>query len=376
MKLGEYKKYLILITYAMVLAFVMFHISGILNAILTVFTILTPVWIGVILAFILNVPVSIIEREIFGHTSKGIRVFSIITSIMIVVLILTVLFVWIIPDFIESATYLVGQIPTLVETFNSFLVETFKNTDLSEYLKDFSGTSEIANLLSSVFRSAINNFTDILSNFVTFVIDLITGIIIAVYFLFAKEKILGMCQKFVKKTFNQDTVNSLSKVYKLSNKSLHDFITYQCLECLILGSIMFVAFLLFNFPYALTIAFLTAITAIIPFLGATIACVIGAILIGTFSVKQAIVFVIVFQVIQQIENNIIYPKVVGEHVGLPPIITIVALIIGGKVAGFLGMLLCIPITSIVYSLFKMKIEEDEKEEKAARTTKRLRVKKT
>ena len=134
---------------------------------------------------------------------------------------------------------------------------------------------------------------------------------------------------------------------------------------------MFLAFVAFGFPYSLTIAFLTGVTAIVPIFGATVACIIGAILIGTVSIKQAIIFLIVFQVIQQIENNFIYPRVVGKHVGLPPVITILALMVGGNLAGFVGMILCIPITSILLSLFwtKFKVEdledviEDELKEK-------------
>lgn len=126
---------------------------------------------------------------------------------------------------------------------------------------------------------------------------------------------------------------------------------------------MFISFVIFKFPYALTIAFLTTVTAVVPIFGATIACVIGAILIGTVSINQAVLFLIVFQVIQQIENNVIYPRVVGMHVGLPPVVTIIAILIGGKLAGFLGMLICIPLTSVIYSLFKMNFEKQNKKAK-------------
>jgi len=282
-----------------------------------------------------------------------------ILSIMIVVLLLLVLFVWVIPDFIDSATYLVGQIPSLVEQLNNLFADTFKNTELSEYLKNFSG-SEFTGVLSGLFKDVINNATGLLSNFITFVVNFVTGIIIAIYFLLEKERIITSIKNALQKICNTKVYAYIRKVYHLTNKSFHDFITYQCLECLILGVLMFIVFLIFRFPYALTIAFLTTITAIIPIFGATIACVIGAILIGTVSIEQALIFVIVFLIIQQIEGNLIYPRVVGKNVGLPPIVTIIALIIGGEVAGFMGMLLCIPITSIVMSLIQSKIDVSEK----------------
>ena len=357
MKKDTFKKYILLITYTMILAFVMINIKDIFSVLGKIISLLSSLWIGIALAFTLNVPMSIIEKEVFGESSKTIRAISLIASIMIVLLLFVVLFVWVIPDFVSSASYLFGQIPVLLENLNNLLLEAFKNTDLSEYLKDFSASSEMSGIFSNLFRSIINNFSGVLSNLATLVINLVTGIIIAVYFLLEKEHILKVSKDLINKVFDKEIVKKMKSVYDLANTSFHDFITYQCLECLILGTIMFIAFIIFRFPYALTIAFLTTVTAIIPILGATIACIIGAILIGTVSIKQAIIFLIVFQVIQQIENNVIYPKVVGAHVGLPPIVTILALIVGGGIAGFFGMLICIPLTAVLYSLFWTKVNE-------------------
>lgn len=361
MKKETFKRYMLLITYAIVLVAVLINWRSVLNGAGSLFKLLTPLWIGIGLAITLNVPMSIIEKKVFGATNKKVRVVSLILSIMIIVLLLLVLFVWIIPDFIKSASYLVGQIPSLLDSLNKFLIDTFSGTELSSYLNDFSGSSEMTNILSGVIKSLVTNFSSMLSNFATFVVDLVTGIIIAVYFLLEKEHILGTIKNLIKRIAPKDKVVKMKEVYDLSNKSIHDFITYQCLECLIIGVMMFIALKIFRFPYALTIAFLTTITAIIPIFGATIACIIGAILIGTSSINQSIVFLVVFQVVQQIEGNIIYPKVVGKHVGLPPVITIIALMIGGKIAGFLGMLLCIPLTSILYSLFWTKFKIDDSE---------------
>ncbi|HBA37090.1 MAG TPA: hypothetical protein DCY94_00065 [Firmicutes bacterium] len=357
MKKDTYKKCFVLITYTMVLALVMFNIKEIFTIVWGFLKLLSPLWIGIALAFTLNVPMSIIEREIFGKTDKKIRIFSLSASIAIIILLLLILFVWVIPDFIDSVSYLLGQIPSMIDGLNDILLNAFKNTDLSEYIKNFSGSSEVTSILSTTFRGIINNFSGFLSNFVTFVINMVTGIIIAIYFLLEKEHLLETMRSLIDKMFDRKLVKKMNKVFTLANKSFHDFITYQCLECLILGIMMFIAFIIFRFPYALTIAFLTTVTAIVPIFGATVACIIGAILIGTVSINQAIVFLIVFQVIQQIEGNVIYPKVVGKHVGLPPVVTILAIFIGGEVAGFFGMIICIPLTSILYSLFWTKFED-------------------
>lgn len=370
MKKDTYKKYIILITYTMFLGFVIFHMKDIFNGLYRIFKILSPLWIGIALAFTLNVPMSIIEREVFGKTDKKIRVVSLLLSILIILLLVIILFAWVIPDFISSATYLLGQVPVLLEQLNEFLIDTFRNTDLPGYLRDFSASNELTNLVSNVFKSLINNFSLVLSNFASTIVNLVTGIIIAIYFLLEKEYILGTMREVMERIFPKKTIKKIDEVTSVANKSFHDFITYQCLECLILGVIMFIAFIIFRFPYALTIAFLTTVTAIVPIFGAFIACAIGMILIGTVSIKQAIIFLIVFQVIQQIENNIIYPKVVGSHVGLPPVVTIIALMVGGNFAGFTGMILCIPVTSILLSLFWTKMHPSKSDLKEKRTTKK------
>lgn len=381
MKDNTFKKYALLITYTMILAFVMWNIKIIALGLVHILKILSPLWIGIAFAFTLNVPMSIIEKEVFGHTNKKVRIVSLILSILMVLLLIVVLFAWVIPDFISSTSYLLGKIPDLLESLNEFLMDTFRNTDLSTYLKNFSTSTEITGFVGTIFNSLINNASSVLSNFATTVVNIVTGIIIAVYFLLEKEHILKTMKSLIERVLDKEKVKKVYEVFTLANKSFHDFITYQCLECLILGVIMFIAFVIFRFPYALTIAFLTAVTAIVPIFGATIACIIGAILIGTSSIEQAIVFLIVFQVIQQIENNIIYPRVVGKHVGLPPVLTIIALIVGGNIAGFIGMIICIPITSILLSLFwtkfkneSLKDEPDEQEkpkeiEKIKRTKK-------
>lgn len=359
----------------MLLAFVMWNIKSIALGLGHIIKILSPLWIGIAFAFTLNVPMSIIEKEVFGQTNKKVRVVSLILSILIILLLIVILFAWVIPDFISSASYLLGQIPGLLENLNEFLMETFKNTDLSSYLRNFSTSTEITGIVGNVFNSLINNASNVLSNFATMVVNIVTGIIIAVYFLLEKEHIISTLKSLIERVFSKERVEKIYEVFALANKSFHDFITYQCLECLILGVIMFIAFVIFRFPYALTIAFLTTVTAIVPIFGATVACIIGAILIGTSSIEQAIIFLIVFQVIQQIEGNIIYPRVVGKHVGLPPVITIIAIIVGGNLAGFFGMIVCIPITSILLSLFWTKFKDDNKENMELTVPKKVSKKK-
>lgn len=355
---ATYKKIIGLITYTILLSLCLFKFGAITKAIGSVFRLLTPLWTGLVLAFVLNVPMSAFEQRIFGATNKKIRLVSLLLSILIISLILVAVVSWVIPDLIDSLTSILKQVPTMVNDFYDFLNNLFKNTDLSKYLTNFDGTENISKFISSGFSSIINNFTGIISNSAILLFNLFTGTIIAIYFLFGKEKMLANLRKVELKIFDDSIVVKLDKLCSLVNKAFHDFIAYQCLECLVLGLLMFIAFKIFGFPYALTIAFLTAITAVIPIFGATIALIIGAILIATESLKQALIFIIVFEVVQQLENNVIYPHVVGKHVGLPPILTILAIIVGGKVGGVIGMVLCVPLTSVINTLFWYFMKKD------------------
>lgn len=160
---------------------------------------------------------------------------------------------------------------------------------------------------------------------------------------------------------NKNRAEKLIEIGILGNKTFSKFISGQCVEAVILGCLMFIAFNVFRFPYALIIAVLTAVTALIPIFGALIAMIIGAILIGITNPIKAVVFIIVFQVIQQIEGNLIYPKVVGKSVGLSPLWTLLAISAGGNLFGIPGMLLGLPVASVAYALSKSIINDKLKE---------------
>ena len=353
-----FKKILLLITYTLVVLTLLLNISNIAIIIKRIFRLLMPLWIGIFLAFVLNVPMSAIEKKIFKKTNKKIRFISISLCILMICLVMLLLFMWVIPDLINSITNLLKELPNIINDINNLINNSIANTELENITKDINLTNNLNDTLSSIFKYIINNFTALLANSFSVIVNILTGLIIAIYFLYDKEKMLKNGRRIVNKVFEKNIIKKIDKVKDLSVKAFHDFIAYQVLECIILGSIMFIAFKLFNFPYALTIAFTTATTAIVPIFGATIACVIGAILIGTKSIAEAIIFIIVYQIIQQIENNLIYPHVVGKHVGLPPILTILAIIVGGKIGGILGILICIPLTAVLNTLFWGMMKKD------------------
>ena len=190
-----------------------------------------------------------------------------------------------------------------------------------------------------------------MSGVTTFVI----AFVFACYILLQKEKLRVQVRKVMYAFLSEKRVEWCLEVSSLTARSFSNFLTGQCVEAMILGMMFFIAMTIFNMPYAMLVGVLIAFTALIPIFGAFIGCVIGAFLILMVDPLQALGFVIMFLVLQQIEGNLIYPKVVGSSVGLPSIWVLAAVTVGGSLMGVVGMLIFIPIVSVVYNLFRASV---------------------
>lgn len=326
-----------------------------------VFNVLSPFLLGCIVAFILNIPMTKIENKlnkIIKNKKTHIRITSIILSLIIFILIIGFVLFLLIPEVIESIESLINQAPSIINSVEVWVIDLLdKYPNIQKELENIFATnsldSMIPDLLNYIVNWAINFISSLVSGFVT----LFTGIVFSIYILSQKEYILSGIKKILSAYLKPKTTNKIVEIAKLTNKTFTKFISGQCVEAVILGCIMFVAFNLFKFPYALIIAVLTTITALIPIFGAMIAMCIGALLIAIESPLQALIFIIVFQVIQQIEGNFIYPKVVGKSVGLSPMWTLFAISVGGSLWGIIGMLTALPIASILYALLKESVDK-------------------
>ena len=176
--------------------------------------------------------------------------------------------------------------------------------------------------------------------------------VFACYILLQKEKLGLQCRKALFALLPKRVAERVISVCSLSHRVFSSFITGQCVEAVILGTMFFVAMSILKMPYALLVGCLIAVTALIPIVGAFIGCGVGAFLILMVSPMQALIFVIMFLILQQVEGNLIYPHVVGSSVGLPSIWVLFAVTVGGSLMGVLGMLLFIPLTSVLYTLFR------------------------
>ena len=213
--------------------------------------------------------------------------------------------------------------------------------------------------LSSLYKTIVNNWQtlfhsgfSILSNTLSSLYTFFIGLVFSIYLLFSKETLSKQIKTTSQVLIGQEKTQKICNIIQLSSHTFSNFITCQCLEACILGSMFVISMSILQMPYALLMGVVIAVTALIPVFGAFIGCFVGIIMIGIVNPLQALEFIVLFLVLQQIEGNLIYPHVVGNSVGLPSIWVFVAVIIGGNLMGILGMFLFIPLTSILYTLFK------------------------
>lgn len=363
------KKAIILILIGIVSFWGLNNLNVIWDVFNTIFSVLSPFILGGVIAFILNIPMTKIEsllKKKIKNKDRLVRMISVVLSLLLFVLVIVIVALLIIPELVENIKILINNIPTLIDDLEVFILDLLdKYPDIQNQIKNtFSNDLNITSVVSNALNYLANGAIGLIGGLVYKFITIFTAIIFSVYMLSAKEYLVKGSKKVIYAVFSEKKANKIIEIGKLANNTFAKFISGQCIDAIILGLIMFVAFTIFKFPYALIIAVLTTITALIPIFGAIIAMVIGAILIATVDPLQAVLFMIVFQVVQQIEGNFIYPRVVGKSVGLSPLWTLLAVVVGGNLFGVVGMLVGLPLASIVYAILKEIVNDKLKNKKA------------
>lgn len=364
----DMKKWIILILVGVFSYWVLNNLGVIFSVIGKVFGVFIPFILGGAIAFILNIPMTGIENFLKKHINNtkldsSIRVISIIISLLIFIGIIVFVAFLLIPEVIESLELLISNIPVVLEKIERFVLDLLdKSPDIQKQIEQiFSESGNVSGIISSVLNHLINGAIGLVTGLISSFATLFTAVVFSIYMLCQKEYLLKGVKKLVYAFCGNKVAKKVFGVGELANNIFAKFISGQCVEAVILGCIMFVFFLLFRFPYALLIAVLTTITALIPIFGAMFAMAIGTILIAITDPIQAVVFIIVFQVVQQIEGNFIYPRVVGKSVGLSPIWTLLAITVGGSLFGIVGMFLALPIAAVGSGLIKKFIQDKMKE---------------
>lgn len=354
------KDILLIVTYCILLVVLIVKLDSVAGVIGKLFNLLSPLFIGFGIAFVLDRPTEFFYRlyarragkNTASRKKKGLRYLAIATTYLLLAGAVTGVVAFIIPQLSKSIATLVGymgRMQEMVDWVTDFLqMEPIDLSNIKELMQKFiDNPVEVA---SGVFPYLIN-FT---SNMITFVTNFCVSFVVSVYLLADKVHLLGQCRKLIHAVLPLKTAERCSSVTAIVSNTFSRFITGQCTESIILGVLCFIGMVIFRFEYALLISVIIGVTSLIPILGAFIGCIPSVfILLMTEKPISAVWFVIFIIVLQQLEGNLIYPKVVGSSIGLPSLWVLLAVLVGGGMFGIAGMLLGVPAASVIYQLIGM-----------------------
>lgn len=329
-------------------------------------SIFAPLLLGLTLAFILNVLMRQVETVFFAPLNRRFtkkwpkirRPVSILATFLIVLCIIALILLIFVPELVRTITNLTSNIPTFFGKLQGILTELkVKYPSIGEYINniniDWSNISKMLEQYGQGFASALVGSTiTVATNVLSAVVTFILGLIFAINILAQKEKLKFQIKRVLYAYIPQKPTDKFVRLCSLTNHAFSNFIIGQCTEACILGTLCFIGMSIFRFPYALLVAVLVAFMSLIPIFGSFFSAALGALLILVVNPIQAIWFVVFFIILQQIEGNLIYPRVVGSKVGLPAIWVLAAITIGGKTFGLVGMLVNIPLCSVLYTLLR------------------------
>ena len=324
-----------------------------------VWKLLAPFAVGGMIAFVMNLPMTKIENLLLGKKTikerkwaRGVAIT--ITFILLLAIISFVLFL-LVPELINNLKSLAEQIPGLLDSIKAWMLNIAQeNPSWKTQIADIANNLTSSNSVQNVITSSLNSLMDGSKGFIMSVTSGLTtailAIVFAIYLLGQKEYLIRGSKKLIFAFLPKKRADKTIEIASLTNKTFAGFVSGQCLEAIILSVIFFLVLFIGGFPYALLISVITFVLAFVPMLGATFSAIIGALLIFPISPIRAVIFIVLSFIIQQLENNLIYPKVVGKSVGLAGIWTLVAIIVFGSLFGVIGMIIGLPIASIAYAL--------------------------
>ena len=361
----EIKKWAKIIFIALFGYLIVDNISVVGEVIKTILNIMSPFVVGAAIAFILNLPMGFFEEKLSKFkTKKGkklakgfIRTVSLILAIVVITFVLTIIVNLILPEIINIITLLIEKLPyygaeikniasNITKDFPQ-INETIKNIDIN----DKQLQEQVKNFVTGFLSKSVSLLGNIIGTF----FNAIISIVFAAYILTGKDKLKEQAKKILYAYNEKAKAEKIIEIGRTTRNIFRKFITGQCLEATILGILSIIGMLILKVPYAVPIGVLIGVTALIPIVGAFIGIIIGAVLILSAAPMKVITFIIYILILQQIEGNLIYPKVVGDSVGLPGIWVLVSVAIGGDLFGIIGMLLGLPIASVLYTLFKQNV---------------------
>ena len=360
------KKIMFLIVFTILTAVLLFNLDAVFSCIRFLIGILAPFIIGIIVAFMINLPMNFYERNLFPKRMKDkykvmrkmARPISLVLSLVSIIGVIFLVIFVVVPELYQSVLSLGDTIQDFLPVAEAWILDMFpENESIVELIQSVNFDWE--KILNSVLGFLKNGAGDMITGTFSFAKGLISGIahffigfVFAIYLLLQKEKLRVQIEKVMHAFLKEKVIENINMVCSLTYKTFSSFFTGQCVEAVILVAMFFVVMTIIRLPYALLIAVLIAFTALIPIFGAFIGCAVGALLIFMVDPMKALIFIIVFLVLQQVEGNFVYPHVVGNSVGLPSIWVLAAVSIGASLMGVVGMLVFIPIVSVAYTILR------------------------
>lgn len=355
----------ILIASVLAFNFILHNFGLIPKTILKILSVFQPFVLGSAFAFIVNVVLKKVEKflkNIFPTwKASSHRIISLIISLFFIIGIVFFVVFMVVPEFVKAITEIIKVAPkvinditiSLTDWFNGYpeIVKSIQNMQTTwqqlanGFLKDLTGS----------IGSILNNAVAFLTSTFSVLINVFIALAFSIYVLLSKEKLKRHFKKLIFALLNEKNANYVVDLCTLTNHTFSNFITGQVTEAFINGLLTFIGCIIFGFPYAPVIAVLVGFFAMIPYFGAMIGTAISLLLVASNSWTQGIIFLVYQIVIQQVDGNFIYPRIVGDQIGLPAIWVMVAVTTGATVAGFVGMVIFVPFTSIVYALLVMSI---------------------
>jgi predicted PurR-regulated permease PerM len=337
------------------------HLNVVIGAVSWIFTVLSPFVIGGAIAFILNVPMRALERHLMPGAVrwKGVRrPLAYVLTLVLVFGVLALASQVIVPNVADAIVSLAEQIPSAFDEVQKWLQDLsaqFPILEQSLTSADMDWNSIVTHLiemLKGIGNALLSSGSGFLSDLIGKITNFFIGFVFSVYVLLQKEKLGCQCRQCLYALLPVKAADRVLEILTLTERTFSGFLSGQCVEAVILGTLFVLSMSVLHIPYALLVGVMIALTALIPVVGAFIGCVLGCMLIVIAEPLKAVMFLILFLVLQQIEGNLIYPRVVGSSVGLPAIWVLVAVTLGGKLFGMGGMLVFIPLCSVLYILFR------------------------
>jgi predicted PurR-regulated permease PerM len=367
------KNNLIVVGFGVTLFVALYRLDAIGGALKSLFHIVEPVLAGCLIAFVLNVPMSKVDGWLHRLTRKArrqpspaaLQVVSLILTLALVIGIFVLLAFAAIPPLVSSVTEAATTIQTNIPNWQQKLQDLGIDAEWidSAYnaLRNKLQSSALSGGVEGIVNTAFSQISTALGKLFTGLI----AFIISIYLLVGKKEVSAHSCALTRACLPDRAARRAARFWQMLSSTYADFFSGQCVEAIILGFLMFTTFSIMRLPYAGLVAVLTAVSSFIPYVGSFLACAVGALLILMINPMQALISIITYSVTQFCENQFIYPHVVGRAVGLPALWTLVAVLIGGKLGGILGMIFCIPLTSVFYTLIGEWVERRNRAKDAA-----------